>query len=45
MSSKTATILVAVGDEFENGDDIWLEYLTTDDGRKACQSAYESANG
>jgi hypothetical protein len=45
LTEEEIAALVAVGDDFENGDEIWLEYLGTDDGTKACQTAYESANG
>ena len=45
LTEDEMTALIAIGDEFENGDGIWLEYLATDDGAKACRSAYESANG
>ncbi len=44
LTEEEVTALLAVGEEFENGDDIWLEYLATDDGTKACQAAYETAN-
>lgn len=45
LSGEEITALIEVGDEFESGDEIWLEYLATDDGTKACQAAYESASG
>jgi hypothetical protein len=45
LTEEEIAALIAVGDDFENGDEIWLEYLGTDDGTKACQTAYESANG
>ncbi|MEA3510686.1 MAG: hypothetical protein U9R51_04545 [Actinomycetota bacterium] len=45
LTEEEITALIEVGDEFENGDEIWLEYLATDDGTKACQTAYESASG
>jgi len=45
LSEEELTALIAIGDEFESGDDIWLGYLATDDGTKACQSAYASVNG
>lgn len=44
LTEEEATPLLTVGGEFESGDDIWLEYLTTEDGTKACQAAYQSAN-
>ncbi len=45
LTEEEIAALIAVGDDFENGDEIWVEYLGTDDGTKACQTAYESANG
>ncbi len=45
LTDEEMEALLAVGDDFDNSDDIWLEYLATDDGTKACQSAYESASG
>lgn len=45
LTEEEITALIEVGDEFESGDEIWLEYLATDDGTKACQAAYESASG
>ena len=45
LTEEDLTALIEIGDEFENGDDIWLQYLATDDGTNACRSAYESANG
>ena len=45
LTEEELTALIAVGDEFESGDGIWLEYLSTDDGMKACQSAYRTVNG
>jgi hypothetical protein len=44
LTEEEIAALISVGDDFENGDQIWLEYLGTDDGTKACQTAYESAN-
>ena len=45
LTEEEVAALIVVGDEIENGDEIRLEYLVTEDGMKACQSAYESANG
>lgn len=45
LNEEEVTALIAIGDEFESGDEIWLEYLATDAGTQACRSAYETANG
>ena len=45
LTEEEVTALMAIGEEFESEDDLWLEYLATDDGTKACQAAYESVNG
>jgi len=37
--------LVAVDDEFDSSDDIWLAYLATNDGTQACRDAYANVNG
>lgn len=44
LTDEETEALLAVGEDFDNSDDIWLEYLATEDGTAACQSAYESAN-
>lgn len=37
--------LTAVGEEFEASEDMWLEYLGTEDGATACAAAYETVKG
>lgn len=44
LTEEEVTALLAIGEEFESEDDLWIEYLATDAGTKACQAAYESAN-
>lgn len=37
--------LTAVGEEFDASEDMWLEYLGTEDGATACAAGYETVNG
>ncbi|MEA3511881.1 MAG: hypothetical protein U9R51_10645 [Actinomycetota bacterium] len=45
LTEEEMGALLAVGDDFDSSDDIWLEYLATEDGTKACQTAYASSGG
>jgi hypothetical protein len=43
---RTLTVvLITIDDDFDSSDEVGLEHLATDDGKKACQAAYESAKG
>jgi ABC-type proline/glycine betaine transport system substrate-binding protein len=44
LSREQIDALVAVGDEFDESDDLWLEYLATEDGTAACRAAYAASN-
>ena len=37
--------LSVVGDQFDNSDVLWIEYIHSRDGSKACFAAYTTVNG
>jgi len=44
LSREQLDALVEVGKQFDESDDLWLEYLATGDGAAACRTAYEASS-
>lgn len=45
LTEEELVALSAVGDEFDSSDDLWIEYINSPDGSKACFVAYRTVNG
>jgi hypothetical protein len=42
LSREQIDALAEIGKQFDESDDLWLEYLATPDGVAACHAAYEA---
>jgi hypothetical protein len=45
LTEEELAALAAVGDDFDNSDVLWLKYVNSPDGSKACIAAYQTVNG
>jgi ABC-type glycerol-3-phosphate transport system substrate-binding protein len=45
LTAEELAALSAVGEEFDATDVLWLEYINSPDGARACIAAYASVNG
>jgi hypothetical protein len=45
LSDEELAALSTVGDDFDNSDVLWIEYINSPDGAKACLTAYATVNG
>jgi hypothetical protein len=45
LTEEELAALVAVGDSYEDPDALWIEYINSPDGAKACFLAYAEVNG
>lgn len=45
LTAEELAALSTVGDDFDNSDVLWIEYINTPDGSKACFAAYATVNG
>jgi ABC-type glycerol-3-phosphate transport system substrate-binding protein len=45
LSEEELEALSAVGENFDSSDLLWIEYINTPDGSKACFAAYTTVNG
>ncbi|MEN8238883.1 MAG: hypothetical protein ABFR53_06725 [Actinomycetota bacterium] len=45
LTEEELVALSAVGDDFDSSDALWIEYINSPDGAKACFAAYETVNG
>jgi hypothetical protein len=45
LTEEELVALSAVGDDFDSSDALWIEYLESSDGARACLAAYTTVNG
>jgi len=45
LTEEELAALSTVGDDFDSSDALWLEYISSPDGAKACIAAYQTVNG
>lgn len=45
LTEKELAALSEVGEEFDSSDLLWIEYIKSPDGAKACFAAYTNVNG
>ena len=45
LTEEELAALSAIGDDFDSSDALWLEYISSPDGAKACLAAYTNVNG
>jgi len=45
LTEEELAALSTVGDDFDNSDVLWIEYINSPDGAKACLAAYTTVNG
>jgi hypothetical protein len=45
LTDEELAALSTVGDDFDNSDVLWIEYINSSDGSKACLAAYATVNG
>jgi hypothetical protein len=45
LTEEELTALSAVGDDFDSSDALWIAYIDSPDGAKACLAAYRNVNG
>ena len=45
LTADELAALSGVGDDFDSSDVLWIEYINSPDGSKACFAAYTNVNG
>jgi ABC-type glycerol-3-phosphate transport system substrate-binding protein len=45
LTEEELAALSTVGDDFDTSDVLWIEYINSPDGSKACLAAYATVNG
>ena len=45
LTEEELAALSAIGDEFDASDVLWIDYINSPDGSKACFAAYTNVNG
>lgn len=45
LTEEELVTLSAVGDEFDSSEALWIEYIESPDGARACLAAYATVNG
>jgi hypothetical protein len=45
LTEEELAALSAIGDDFDSSDALWIEYIESPDGAKACLAAYTNVNG